>query len=122
MQPTKRRILCVDDDEDTCFLLTTLLEREGFEAKCVESVEQGLELARRDSFNLYILDAWFSRGSGIGLCRQIREFDPHTPIIVYSGAAFESDKEEALHAGANAFVAKPQIEELLETVKRLLNS
>lgn len=121
MQPKKRRILCVDDDEDTCFLLTTLLEREGFEAKSVKSVEQALELSRRDSFNLYILDTWFSRGSGTGLCRKIREFDPHTPIIVYSGAAFESDKEEALHAGANAFVAKPQIEELLETVKRLLN-
>jgi DNA-binding response OmpR family regulator len=121
MQPKKRRILCVDDEEDTCFLLTTLLEREGFEAKSVKSVEQALELSRRDSFNLYILDAWFSQGSGTGLCRKIREFDPHTPIIVYSGAAFESDKEEALHAGANAFVAKPEIEELLETVKRLLN-
>jgi DNA-binding response OmpR family regulator len=121
MQPTKRRILCVDEDDDTCFLLTNLLEREGFEAKCVESVERALELSRRDSFNLYILDAWFSQGSGTGLCRKIREFDPYTPIIVYSGAAFESDKAEALHAGANAFVAKPEIEELLETVKRLLN-
>ena len=121
MTPTKRRILCVDDDEDTCVLLTALLEREGFEANSVKSVEEALELSRRDSFNLYILDAWFSQGSGTGLCRQIREFDPHTPIIVYSGAAFESDKEEALHAGANAFVAKPKIEELLETVKRLLN-
>jgi two-component system response regulator AtoC len=99
MQSTKRRILCVDDDEDTCFLLTTLLEREGFEAKCVESVEQGLELSCRDSFNLYILDAWFSRGSGTGLCRKIREFDQHTPIIVYSGAAFESDKKKGLARG-----------------------
>jgi DNA-binding response OmpR family regulator len=121
MQPKKRRVLCVDDNEDTCFMLTTLLDREGFETKSVKSVEQALELSRRDSFNLYILDAWFSQGSGTGLCRKIREFDPHTPIIVYSGAAFESDKNEALHAGANAFVAKPEIEELLETVKRLLN-
>jgi DNA-binding response OmpR family regulator len=121
MQPKKRRILCVDDNEDTCFLLTTLLEREGFETKSIKNVEQALELSRRDSFNLYILDAWFSQGSGTGLCRKIREFDPHTPIIVYSGAAFESDKEEVLHAGANAFVAKPEIEELMETIKRLLN-
>jgi DNA-binding response OmpR family regulator len=121
MQPKKRRILCVDDDEDTCFLLTTLLEQEGFETKSIKSVEQALELSRRDSFNLYVIDAWFSRGSGTGLCRKIREFDPHTPIIVYSGAAFDSDKDGALHAGANAFVAKPEIEELLETVKRLLN-
>jgi DNA-binding NtrC family response regulator len=121
MQPKKRRILCVDNDEGICFLLTTLLEQEGFETRSIKSVEQALELSRRESFNLYILDSWFSQGSGTGLCRKIREFDPHTPIIVYSGAAFESDKEEALHAGANAFVAKPEIEELTETVKRLLN-
>jgi CheY-like chemotaxis protein len=55
------------------------------------------------------------------LCQKIREFDPHTLIIVYSGAAFESDKEEILHVGTNAFVAKPEIEELPDTVKRLLD-
>jgi CheY-like chemotaxis protein len=55
------------------------------------------------------------------LCRKIREFDRHTPIIFYSGAAFDSDKEEALYAGAQAYVAKPHIEQLIQTVHRLLN-
>lgn len=121
MWPTRRRILCVDDDEDTCLLLTRLLEREGYEAKAAVSVEQALQLSHRDSFNLYILDAWFEEGSGTSLCRQMREYDPHTPIIFYSGAAFESDREESLQAGANAFVAKPDIEGLLETIKNLLS-
>jgi CheY-like chemotaxis protein len=120
MQPTKRRILCAEDDEDTCFMLTHLLEQENYEVKAVKTVSEALELARGESFNLYILDEWFPREAGLGLCRKIREFDPHTPIIFYSGAAFDSDKEEALYAGAQAFVAKPFVEKLVETVHHLL--
>lgn len=121
MQPTKRRILCVDDEEDTCSMLVTLLGQENYEVAAVKTVSEALDLARSESFNLYILDEWFPREAGLGLCRKIREFDPHTPIIFYSGAAFDSDKEEALYAGAQAFVAKPYVEELLETVHRLLD-
>ena len=120
MQPTKRRILCAEDDEDTCFMLTHLLEQENYEVKAARTVSDALQFARTESFNLYILDEWFPREAGLGLCRKIREFDPNTPIIFYSGAAFNSDREEALYAGAQAFVAKPCIEELLKTVHHLL--
>lgn len=120
MQPTQRRILCVDDDEDTCFMLTHLLGQENYEVKTVSVVSEALQLAQNESFNLYVLDEWFPTDAGLGLCRKIREFDPHTPIIFYSGAAFESDREESLYAGAQAFVAKPYVEELIETVHRLL--
>lgn len=121
IQPTKRCIFCAeDDDEETCFMLRHLLEQENYEVKAVRTVSEALQLARSESFNLYTLDEWFPRDAGLGLCRKLREFDPHTPIIFCSGAAFGSDKEEAPHAGARAFVAKPYIEELIETVHRLL--
>jgi CheY-like chemotaxis protein len=120
MQPTKRRILCVDDDEDTCFMLTHLLGQENYAVTTIKTVSEALEHARNESFNLYILDEWFPKEAGIGLCRKIREFDPHTPIVFYSGAAFDSDIQEALYAGAQAFVAKPYVDKLIETVHRLL--
>ena len=120
MQPRKRQILCVDDDEDTCVMLVHLLARENYEVKVAKSVSEALQIARNESFNLYILDEWFPREAGIGLCRKIREFDPHTPVVFYSGAALESEKQEALYAGAQAFVAKPYVEELVETVHSLL--
>ncbi len=120
MQPTKRRILCVDDDEDICAMLVQLLGQENYEVTAVKTVSEGLKLARAESFNLYILDEWFPREAGLGLCRKIREFDPHTPIIFYSGAAFNSDKDEALYVGAQVFVAKPYVEELILAVHRQL--
>src|SRR2546430_6122986 len=79
MHPAKRRILCVDDDEDTCFMLTHLLKQENYETKTARTISEALEMARSESFNLYILDEWFPREAGVGLCRKIREVDPHTP-------------------------------------------
>ena len=121
MQPAKRRILCVDDHHDTCNMLTHLLGQENYEVTAVQTVCEALLLAQNESYNLYILDEWFPREAGLGLCRKVREFDPHTPIIFYSGAAFDSDREEALYAGAQAFVAKPYVDQLIETVHRLLS-
>jgi DNA-binding response OmpR family regulator len=121
MPPLKRHLLCVDDDEDTCFMLAHLLEREGYGVKTSPTVNEALELARRESFNLYILDERFPEGAGTKLCQKIREFDPNTPIIIYSGAVFETDQQSALHAGANAFVSKPEIDKLIETIRRLLS-
>ena len=117
MQSTKRRILCVDDNDDTCLMLTHLLDLQGYEARSLASVPEALELAQKESFNLYIIDQWFAQSSGTNLCRRIREFDPHTPIIIYSGTALDSDREGAMQAGASAFVAKPQIEELVAAVR-----
>ena len=42
------------------------------------------------------------------------------PIIFYSAAAYESDKEEGLSAGAQAYVIKPEIDELLTTISKVL--
>jgi DNA-binding response OmpR family regulator len=120
VQPTKRRLLCVDDDMSTNEMLAQLLNAENYEIRTVETVNAALETARRESFNLYILDNWFKRGSGVELCRKIREFDRNTPIIFYSGSSFESDRQEAIYAGASAFVGKPGLDELIRTVHLLL--
>jgi CheY-like chemotaxis protein len=109
MLSPRRRILCIDDNEYTCFVLTALLGRD-YETKSVGTIGEAMELARREHFDLYILDNLFPDGTGLELCRQIRELRPQTPIIFYSGAAFESDKEEGLCAGAQAYIAKPAIE------------
>jgi DNA-binding response OmpR family regulator len=121
VRPTRRRLLCVDDDADTNEILARLLNAENYEILTVESVNDALEVAQRESFNLYVLDHWFNRGSGVELCRKIREFDRHTPIIFYTGASFDSDREEAMFVGATAFISKPGIDELINTVHELLS-
>jgi DNA-binding response OmpR family regulator len=103
----KGRILCTEDDADTRELLRMLLELEGFEVICAEDAAEALSLATAAKFDLYILDNWLPQMAGEDLCRKLREVDPTTPILFYSGAAYESDKARALAAGAQGYVVKP---------------
>lgn len=121
MSADRKRILCADDNEDTGFMLTALLGRD-YDAETASNISRALELARSEQFDLFILDNIFPDGTGLELCRRLRELYPRTPIMFYSGAVFESDKEDGLRAGAQAYVAKPKINELVKTVARLLNN
>jgi len=120
MKSPARRILCADDNEDTCFMLAALLGQAGCEATAARTVSDALRLAGDGGFDLYVLDNKFPDGSGAELCRSIRRFDPLTPVLFYSGAAFDSDREESLAAGAQEYVAKPDIDALTKAVRRLL--
>ena len=123
MQPTKRHILCVDDNDDTCFMLSALLGRAGYEVRTASGVAEGLRLAESERFDLYILDNRFADGTGLELCRRIREFDSATPILFFSGLAHESDRQHGLDAGAQGYLVKPNdLDKLVETVTRLIGN
>lgn len=114
------RILCVEDDADSREMMTLLLEHAGYDVVAASNPADGLNLARQDGISLIILDNWYERGSGVELCRQIRRFDSQTPIIFYSGAAFQSDIRKAMDAGAQGYLIKPTgIRDLVETVEVL---
>ena len=117
----KRRILCAETHEDTCSLLSLILERQGHEVKKGNSMQECLELARTEHFDLYLLDDGYPDGSGIELCRRLRALDRQTPILFFSSAAFERDIRRGLEAGAQAYLTKPgDILQVAETIKSLL--
>lgn len=67
------------------------------------------------------MDSWLPDGSGLDLCKRIREFDQGTPIVFYSAAAYEADRESALQCGAQAYLVKPsQTTELCSLVSLLI--
>ena len=119
-QPPKR-VLCVEDNEDICFLLTTILGRAGYTVSAAADPDVALELAGLEHFDLFILDTVLKNRSGLDLCRALKAAHPDTPVVFYSAAAFDFDREAALRAGASAYVTKPGTQELLETVRRTLS-
>jgi DNA-binding response OmpR family regulator len=114
------RILCVEDDPDTCEMLTAMLDQHGLDAVCVPEVSAALSLMGREKFRLYVLDGQLPGVSGFSLCQEIRAADKVTPVVIFSGHARESDREAGIMAGANAYVLKPDVGEIVSTVKRLL--
>ncbi len=114
------RILCVEDDADSREMMTIILEQAGYEVIAASNPTDGLKIAEHGAPALIILDNWCERGSGVELCKQIRKFDSQTPIIFYSGAAYQSDIRKAMDAGAQGYLIKPAgIRDLIETIKVL---
>lgn len=82
------RILYSKDDPDSREIVCLLLAKEGFETICPDSSQDVLRIASEQKFDAYLLDSWTPDMSGVELCKRIKEFDAHTPIIFYSAAAF----------------------------------
>jgi DNA-binding response OmpR family regulator len=121
--PNAPRVLYIEDHEDTRELVTLVLEQRCFEVVTGSTIETGLALAGSQHFDLYLLDSWLPDGSGLDLCRRIREFDKATPVLFYSAAAYEIDKSQALNSGAQAYVIKPtNPSELCNIVTTLIES
>jgi DNA-binding response OmpR family regulator len=116
-----KRILYVDDHKDSREMLAMMLGQAGYEVATAASVAAGLSLAELERFDLYILDSRFSDGTGLDLCRQIRAFDPDTPIIFYSSAAYEYNIIAGMDAGAQHYLIKPNgIYTIEQTIAGLL--
>ena len=123
MPSPKGRILCTEDDTDTRDLLIFILRNEGYDVTCTDNTEQTISLAKSQTFDLYLVDSWLPGGSGVALTKKIREFDNKTPVLFYSAAAYDSDKQKARNAGAQGYLVKPIAPEvLLAEVSRLIES
>jgi DNA-binding response OmpR family regulator len=121
MATPKRRVLCTEDDADTRELIVLVLTGTGFDVKCADTAVEAIAMAKSESFDLYLVDNWMPGLTGPELSRKLREFDLKTPILFYSAAAFESDKEEARLAGAQGYLVKPAgFSELASEVSRLI--
>lgn len=117
------RVLYIEDHEDTRELVTLVLEQKSYEVVTGSTVRSGVTLAGSQKFDLYLLDSWLPDGSGLELCRKIREFDQATPILFYSAAAYEIDRAEAIKSGAQAYLIKPSHpSELCSMVEALIES
>jgi DNA-binding response OmpR family regulator len=80
-----------------------------------------LSSIQTERFDLYLLDARLPDLDGFELCRRMRAFDPHTPILFFSGAAYADDKKRGIEAGADAYVIKPDLDGLLASIKQFVS-
>ena len=115
------RILLVEDHEDTRECLVVLLAHSRYQVETASTVSEALKLVETEPFGLFIFDSALPDGSGVELCQRVRKFNQRTPIIFYSGLAYESDITNALDAGAQAYLVKPvDLTELIEAVEKLI--
>jgi len=121
MSKPKCRVLCVDDHRDTSDMLQMLLAEEDYEVHTAATMQEACKMAMNTEYDVYVLDKRLPDGTGVQLCETLLKLTPDVPCIFYTGDAYEVHRREAMEAGAAAFVAKPDIEGLIDAVAKLLS-
>lgn len=102
----KRKILIIDDEKEIAKLVSIHLQNEGFEVVQAYDGLEGLELFRKNPFDLVILDIMMPHMNGHEVLTQIRQTH-QTPVIFLSAKQSDFDKISGLVIGADDYMTKP---------------
>ncbi len=118
-----RSILVVDDDDGLAEMITYNLQQDGYHVTTVADGRSAVDVARRTTPDLLILDVMLPELNGFEVCRRLRQ-DASTaqiPVLMLTARRHESDKVSGLDIGADDYLVKPfSYRELLARVHALL--
>lgn len=114
-------ILIVEDQQRLATLLRRVLVEERHTVDVAGDGVSGLDLAASDTYDLVILDVMLPKMDGVELCRQMRDDQVHTPVLMLTARSNIEDRVAGLNVGADDYLVKPfAMEELLARVNALL--
>ncbi|MDX2272210.1 MAG: response regulator [Cyanobacteriota bacterium] len=114
------KILLVEDDEPLAELLIDSLKQQRHILELARDGLLGLDLAQSMEPDLIIIDVNLPKLDGISLCKKLRSQGSHTPILLLTAHASDSDKIVGLDAGADDYLVKPvSLGELAARVRAL---
>lgn len=114
-------ILLIEDDPAVAESLRAGLSQEGYRVTWKNRGREGLDFARAQQPQLIILDVRLPDGTGFDICRQLRQWGLHQPILMLTVQGEEMDKVLGLEMGADDYMTKPySLRELLSRVRALL--
>ena len=102
-----KRILVVEDEPAIAFGLQLDLRSEGYDVEIESDGESALQRARKEAFDLILLDVMLPRKDGFEVCRELRRGGSKTPVIMLTAKAQEAEKVLGLEIGADDYVTKP---------------
>ena len=118
-----QKILIIEDEPDIRKTLEYNISREGYEVISTSSLSEGREKLESASFSLLLLDLMLPDGSGLDLCRELKQDKSLSsmPVIILTAKDDEVDKVVGFELGADDYVTKPfSVRELILRVKAVL--
>jgi CheY-like chemotaxis protein len=116
------RILVVEDDQNSRYLITQILRRSGYDIEEVDNGLSALEYLGRDQhFDLIMSDVRMSKMDGLSLLNELKKKYPTIPVMLLSVHARAEWVGEALRRGASAYLQKPFTkDQLVEAVQSIV--
>lgn len=120
------KILLIDDDEALLTVFGTALKKDGYELTTASDGAGGLEKAKADTFDLFLIDQILPdmRGNDIVKALKSEEKTKNTPVMILSNFGQSELIKEAMDLGAVEYILKYQIEpaDLVAKVKEILKA
>lgn len=114
------KVLLIEDEPQIAGFISRGLRREGYNVLVAADGETGLEMAFGELPEIIILDIMLPGIDGLSVCRQIREAELQTPILMLTAKDAIPDRVAGLEAGADDYLVKPfAFEELIARVRAL---
>ena len=101
-----KRVLVVDDEKLIVKGIRFSLLQDGMEVDCAYDGEEALELAKKNEYDLLLLDVMLPKMDGFTVCQQIRDFSD-VPIVMLTAKGDDMDKILGLEYGADDYITKP---------------
>ncbi|HEX7378845.1 MAG TPA: sigma-54 dependent transcriptional regulator [Pirellulales bacterium] len=113
-------LLVVDDEETIAWALCRLARDEGHQAELASSAEEALDLARRQAFDLVMLDVRLPGADGLSAMGELRRLQPQTPIVVMTAFGNLATAVAAVRNGAFDYLTKPfDVEQAAAVIRRV---
>ncbi len=121
MSQPRTRILIVDDAGSVVVLCVNVLQALGYAVKGANGGEAAMEMLRKESFDLMVLDYKMPGMSGFEVFEQVRPLHPNMAVVLITGHGTPDIMNEANRLGFNAILLKPfTSDELRATVEKVL--
>ena len=115
-----KRILVVDDEENTRLALTRLLLREGYDVQAASNGFEALDRLRSNPAELIITDLNMPEMNGLTFLRELNRDHPSSNVIMITAYGEVESYLEALNLGAFEYINKPvRLEDLKKVMKKI---
>lgn len=104
-----RKILYIEDNEQNLYLVTYILEKNGYRVISARDGQKGIAAAARELPALILLDIQLPGMDGYAVAKKLRESAglARVPIVAVTSYAMVGDRERALEAGCTGYIEKP---------------
>jgi len=120
------RILVADDEKDILIILADFMEKLGYRADLVDTVDAALVLMQKNDYDIFLVDKNMpdsdsNKEGGMRLLRYAKENMPGTEVVMITGYATIRSAVEAMKLGAFDYITKPiPLKDLKEKIERIL--
>ena len=101
------KALIIDDEIDTCYLLSSILKNKSIHSDYVNSLNDAISALKKEDHEIIFLDNHLQDGLGIDFIHEIKKFRPTAKLIMITANGTLSDRKKAFDQGTDFFIDKP---------------